>query len=85
MEIEDILGLFPQYVSAEFEPLKCPYCESNKTICSNNYVEAWILCEYQVDCKDCGKKLGYWAYGGFSPFEVLTALHEAGKLKDLEL
>jgi hypothetical protein len=51
------------YIDENFAPLKCWYCESeNVDYCNHLYEEGYVV-EYDAVCKDCGKKLGNWAYG----------------------
>lgn len=49
------------------DPCSCQRCKSTnldeKTTSSSDY----IVLEYEVVCKDCLAKVGYWAHGSFEP------------------
>lgn len=53
------------YIDNNLEPIKCPYCDENDLEDRNKYYEGGYLVECQVYCKNCGKKVGHYAYGNW--------------------
>lgn len=53
------------YIDKDGTPLKCFKCESKELEEYGQYYEEHYCIEYGVKCKDCGQKLGYWAYGSW--------------------
>lgn len=52
------------YEDVNGEPLKCSYCGSKNLKQTEEYCEEhWGVVEFLMICGDCGKRLGYWAYG----------------------
>ena len=43
-------------------PLDCD-CGCKETEMTDIYYQDHYMCEYQLRCKQCGKRLGIWAYG----------------------
>lgn len=54
------------YITPELEPIKCDKCKSTQLESFNRYYDDYNLVEYQVRCKDCGRKLGLWSYGSWT-------------------
>lgn len=56
------------YMTEDLAPLKCYHCDSKNLVRGNSYYDSDIhmTVEYAVDCGDCGKQAGYWAYGGWT-------------------
>lgn len=52
------------YIDENGAPLKC-YCGCKDFDTTNEYYEEFGLIEYQLKCKNCGKKVGHWAYGNW--------------------
>lgn len=44
-------------------------CSHSETFKADYYYEEGYLVEYGVFCKECGKRLGTWAYGSYSECE----------------
>ena len=57
--------IYEGYINNYLEPIKCPYCNSNDLENKNKYYDGDWLVEYQVYCKNCGEKLGHYAYGNW--------------------
>ena len=53
------------YIAEDGTPLKCHFCGSKKLEEVGQYYEDCVLVEYEVKCKLCGKRVGYWAYGSW--------------------
>lgn len=54
----------------DLEPIKCEYCDSKNLEDTGFIVEelgTHVTTEYKKVCKDCGKEVGYWAYGYWQP------------------
>jgi len=62
-------------------PKRCTRCDSTK-LCDEirSRDEAYIY-EYSVDCGDCGKPLGYFAYGSWDPQYEQEAFEIAWRIK----
>lgn len=48
------------YIQEDGYPLKCQFCDSTNLDWKCN------LEEKEVKCHDCGKLVGYWAYGNWT-------------------
>lgn len=53
------------YISKNGTPLKCQFCECIEFEKGKTYYEEVYLSEYELLCKNCGKKVDYWAYGAW--------------------
>lgn len=53
------------YIAEDGTPLKCYKCNSKNMENYNKYYEEHWCIEYSVKCKECGTKLGHWAYGNW--------------------
>lgn len=52
------------YISEDGTPLKCS-CGCTDFEQTGEYYEEHSLVEYSLNCKSCGKRVGYWAYGNW--------------------
>ncbi|MBY6948405.1 hypothetical protein [Clostridium botulinum] len=52
------------YISWDGTPLKCS-CGCTDLEQTGEYYDEHSLVEYAVNCKSCGKQVGYWAYGSW--------------------
>lgn len=53
------------FLSKELEPLKCFECGSIEMKDHIFSMDGGYVSEYERRCRDCGKFLGYWAYGNW--------------------
>jgi hypothetical protein len=54
------------YIDSNWNPLECPKCGCKKTNTAKEYyLDGHILCEYELQCRQCSNPLGYWAYGSW--------------------
>lgn len=51
----------------EFEPIKCPYCQSHNLIKKPVLYVGIQVVQYNVICSKCNNLLGQWANGLFNP------------------
>jgi hypothetical protein len=54
------------YTDATGQPLKCHHCNSVKPYKQLTIsIDGGYVSEYAAICTDCGKEMGYWAYGNW--------------------
>lgn len=52
------------YIDMDFQPLKC-FCGCTEFEQFGQILDEQSIVEFQVKCKDCGQKVGHWAYGNW--------------------
>lgn len=55
------------YIDDEGYPIKCQYCGCKSKIDTETVDTInGFTCEEKAICKNCGKEIGYWAYGSWN-------------------
>ena len=63
-EVEDYIKQMVDngFIKEDGTPLKCQ-CGCTDFEQSGEYWEEHTIIEYALNCKTCGERVGYWAYG----------------------
>ena len=51
------------YITSDGKPLKCLFCDSVKLVDTRVMQSNYGIEEYEVECCNCKKTTGRWAYG----------------------